>query len=102
LAFAHVFADGTVDTTQSKNVISSNISHSPGQGSYCFNGLSFMPNNAVVTLDANSGPAFVRVALNVTFGFTGCASLANQAAVIFNAPLDPISRPDSAFYILFN
>jgi hypothetical protein len=46
VAYARVLDDGTVDSAQSKGIVSANVSH-PGTGIYCFSGLSFTPHNAV-------------------------------------------------------
>jgi hypothetical protein len=101
LGFAHINANGTVDSSQSMNVTSGNVSRTQA-GSYCFNGLSFTPKNATATLDASSNPAFIRVSVDVKFGFTGCSSQINQAAVIVNDASSVFNIIDSGFYIVFN
>jgi hypothetical protein len=51
-AYAHVRASGSIDTTRSWRVTSSNlITTSPGF--WCFRGLGFRPGSAEVTLDYN-------------------------------------------------
>jgi hypothetical protein len=51
VAFANVLADGTIDTDlASNNVSNSNILH-PASGLYCFTGLPFRVNSAVVSGD---------------------------------------------------
>jgi hypothetical protein len=54
VAFANVLPDGTIDPDlTSNNIGNANIQH-PSPGLYCFVGLSFSVNNAVVTGDNSS------------------------------------------------
>lgn len=48
LAFARIEENGAVDLTNSKNVVSANVTH-PATGAYCFKGLPFTPRSAVAT-----------------------------------------------------
>ncbi len=52
--FAHVLADGTVDTANSKGIIQANVTNGSPPGYYCFDGLSFTPRGGNVTIDWNS------------------------------------------------
>ena len=81
VAYAHVLGDGTLDTPNSKNV----VSIGGGNGLYCFK-LTFKPKNAVATIAddptaPNQGLSFIEVALPPTPTFT-CATTPNPDAVV--------------------
>jgi len=54
LAYAHIFAGGTVDSSNQKGFGSATVSN-PSSGIYCIGGLSFTPANVVATVDFNTG-----------------------------------------------
>jgi hypothetical protein len=56
-AFAHVLADGTVDTANSSRIGTANVTNGATQGYYCFSGLPFPARGGSATVDWNStGP----------------------------------------------
>lgn len=80
-AYAHVLGNGSLDTSNSKNV----TAMAGGNGLYCFK-LKFRPRNAVATLAddptaPNQGVGFIKVALPPTPTFT-CATITNPDAVV--------------------
>lgn len=98
LAFAHVNADGTLETANTKNVAASNISHTTGI--YCFSGLSFTPRNVVASLDPGSGLGAGEIATAwVKLGRNGCGP-GTQVSV--NITQSGIGFQDRAFFIMFN
>jgi hypothetical protein len=76
VAFADVLENGTTDPNATSDGVSdSNISHAAGTGTYCFSGLSFTPNSAVVSGDNSFGntDTIATVAIdNVNEGLGGC------------------------------
>ena len=101
LAYAHVLSGGTLDATKSKNVSASNVSH-PATGKYCFQNLTFSPQNAVAS------PSFVLPQMRtaaVLIGQIISCPVGTQVSVTINIPggsggTDTAS--DSDFMILFN
>jgi hypothetical protein len=84
VAYAHVLGNGTLDTARSKNV----VAMAGGNGLYCFD-LTFLPKNAVATLDNDptspeQGLGFVKVALRPTATFT-CAKIPVPDATVMTA-----------------
>jgi hypothetical protein len=102
LAYAHVLANGTLDTARSRNVaaVSKPI---PQQGIYCFS-LNFTPSNAVATLENAATPpnvppdAFLYV--NVGTAAQACPA-GSQAGVVMRGPNDETITGGS-FFIVFN
>ena len=81
LAYAHVRGDGTLDTTNSKNV----VAMGGGNGLYCFK-LAFVPKTAVATIAddptaPDQGLGFIEAALPPTPLFT-CATIPQPDAVV--------------------
>jgi hypothetical protein len=81
VAYAHVRADGTLDTSKSKNV----LAIGGGNGLYCFK-LAFTPTNVVATLAndptaANQGVGFIKAELPPTPLFT-CSTIQKPDAVV--------------------
>lgn len=95
LGYAHVNSDGTVDTANSKNVTSANISHVSG-ANYCFKNLPFTPHSVVATLGFG-------VTLNDDIYaaiVASCGGAAAQAGVaIYN---NTGTEKDDNYYIVFN
>jgi hypothetical protein len=78
VAFANVLEDGTIDPDfTSNNLSDSNISN-PSPGVYCFFGLSFTLNNAIVSADNSfsNNDTIASVAIDNVFGdgedLSGC------------------------------
>jgi hypothetical protein len=101
VAYAHIFANGSVDTANSKNVATVNINH-PVAGVYCFSSLSFRVHSVVVSPDAY-GPAD-GILVNPTFHgnppFSGCPAgvTGRVRTTTVAAPTTPSDHP---FYIWF-
>ena len=81
IAFAHVRADGTLDTANSQNV----VSMAGGNGLYCFK-LSFKPKAAVATIAddptaPDQGLGFIETAVPPTPMFT-CSTIPTPDAVV--------------------
>jgi hypothetical protein len=55
-AYAHMNANGTIDSSLSSGISSANVSHTAGSGIYCLHGLSFTPKSIVATPDSFDGP----------------------------------------------
>jgi hypothetical protein len=84
VAYAHVLGNGMLDTARSKNV----VAMAGGNGLYCFD-LTFVPKNAVATLDNDptapkQGLGFVKVALPPTALFT-CPTIPAPDATVMTA-----------------
>jgi hypothetical protein len=110
LGYARIQANGTLVTAASKNVTAANVYKGVGaSGVYCFKGLTYTPQNVVVTPDANTltslnQPPVAMVGLSEVAGGY-CNDAATQAGVFFFAPQTPSSaaaRPDTGFFITFN
>jgi hypothetical protein len=101
LAYAHVLADGTLDTANSKNIVGEE--HSPGNtGRYCFD-LGFTPKNAIATsqkisFEANS--VVLQVGLEPG-AITGICPAPFQEASVFAWTSNTAALVDSAFFIVF-
>lgn len=101
LAYARVLSGGTLDATKSKNVSASNVSH-PATGKYCFQNLTFSPQNAVASL------SFVLPQMRtaaVLIGQIVSCPVGTQVSVTINIPGGSggtDSASDSDFMILFN
>jgi hypothetical protein len=106
LAYAHVLANGEVDTVATKNIAGGNVSN-PFTGVYCFSGLSFTPHNAVATIDWSSTRNGIIESISVATGAGAqsmCGSSSAQAAVL-TGEVEPgkftkgLAR---SFYVTFN
>jgi hypothetical protein len=102
LAYAHVLADGTLDTANSKNIVGEE--HSPGgnTGRYCFD-LGFTPMNAIATsqkisFEANS--VVLQVGLEPG-AITGICPAPFQDASVYAWASNTAALTDSAFFIVF-
>jgi hypothetical protein len=65
LAYAHVKADGTLDTSETSNLSSANM-RKPGTGIYCIGNTSFTPHNAVATVDSTTADGGATAQVRVT------------------------------------
>jgi hypothetical protein len=111
LAFAHVNADGTLDTANSKNVIDvrppcggpCSSPPSPAPGAFqCFR-LAFTPHSAVVSTEKNSSETAARVEIpgDANLGSGGCApGYASAEVFTFNTKSGPATL--AGFYVVFN
>ncbi len=100
--FAHINADGTVDTARSKEITSANISHAPNSGSYCISGLGFTPKTIIGTVDSKASPGTLE-ASTVPGNFLFCPAGTQIELVTFSE--DPaLSFHDfsGGFYIWVN
>jgi hypothetical protein len=99
LGYAHVNADGTIDTANSRNVPAGDTSTSDGV--YCFSNLPFTPRNVQVTID--SGATTVATELGTAWASVtdtpGCADPGVQAGVNITKNGAFTAEP---FFILFN
>ena len=99
-AFAHINADGSVDATHSKNVVSTNVVQ-VGSSGYCFFGLSQAPGNVVATPDSGnptSNDKEVVSGLGTGGAFAGCPA-GTQAFVLTRVAG---GNTKSAFFVMFN
>jgi pilus assembly protein FimV len=97
VAYAHVNADGTVDTANSKNVADANVEHAAA-GVYCFAGLGTI-HSFVASPDA-FGPVDGILA-NPTTGVAGCTIGGAQVRVRMTTVAAPSTPSDHPFYIFF-
>ena len=102
VAFAQVTAAGGVDATRSKNVTTANVTH-PVTGTYCFQNLSFTPQNAVAS------PSFVNPRMRtaaVLIGQVASCPAGTQVSVTMVMPGGTAAADDtdsdSNFMIAFN
>jgi hypothetical protein len=99
--FAHINANGTVDTARSRGIASANISHDPNSGSYCISGLAFTPKTIVGNVDSKASPGVLE-ASTVPANFTFCPATTQIELTTFDP--EPISFKDfnGGFYIWVN
>jgi hypothetical protein len=97
VAYAHVNADGTVDTANSKNVANANVEHAAA-GVYCFAGLGAI--HAFVASPDAFGPVDGILA-NPTTGTAGCTIGGAQVRVRMTTVAAPSTPSDHPFYIFF-
>jgi len=92
LAYAHVEANGTIDTANtSKNITNANIKHSASSGYYEFSGLSFAIHSVSVTLG-----------FGVSVNDDAYAAILEEhlaAAALYDKESKAV---DANFYIVFN
>jgi Collagen triple helix repeat (20 copies) len=100
VAYAHVESGGGVDSTNSKNVTSANVSH-PGTGVYCFHGLSFTPHAASVAPDGFGPVNGILVNPTLLGGLSACEEAGNQLRVETTLATAPSTLANEPFYILF-
>jgi hypothetical protein len=100
LAFAHVYSDGSLDTTHTKNVIQAQVAQ-VGVSGYCFHGLTPTPSNVVATADSwdpiNADKQIVS-GLGTGGGFAGCPP-GTQAYVLTRVGG---TNAKTAFFVTFN
>jgi hypothetical protein len=101
LAYAHVLADGTLDTTRSKNVAGVQ-QYSPVPGLYCFR-LNFAPQNVMATIANEAGVVryFVEAGIGNAANCDTFTSGFHEAHVItFRA--DTSADANHGFWVMFN
>jgi hypothetical protein len=103
LGSAHVLADGTVDATLSKNVVTANVSAGFEPGVYCFLGLPFTPQNITASVEWNGvagGINLVQVTIGDPFG--DCFNLPSVAQAV--AITENLTAGVTAlnFFVVFN
>ncbi len=101
VAYAHVLPTGTLDATQSKNIVS--VAR-PLNGFYCFD-LSITPKNAVATIVTYDGTStytgFIGVDIRPGLSGTSCPATQSDALVrVFDAANSGLMN--APFYIAFN
>jgi hypothetical protein len=99
LAYARVQSDGTVDTTRSKSIAQTNVSH-PTEGIYCFVSLTFNPKNVVATLEPVTGDEVVYATIPAPSPSLGCPAGAVTVQVKHSGAAG--TNANRTFYIAFN
>jgi hypothetical protein len=82
-AYAHLLANGTVDSTLSSGITTAMVSHSPGTGIYCISGLGFTPKGVVVTPDSVNGPTSTQASVKSS-AFVFCPTSDQVELVTYN------------------
>jgi hypothetical protein len=103
LGYAHINPNGTFDTAHSKNVSAGNMTE-PFTGFYCFKGLSFTPNSAVVTEDYNGvfNGQITDTGVQIP-GEAGTCGPASQAMIFTGLVEGALTEgADFGFYVVFN
>src|SRR5262245_55001904 len=113
-AYAHVLADGTLDSAQSSGV--QGVQHAgvvivppnptPVQGTYCFK-LDFTPQSAVASADSSGAAALVQTNIPPDFQSPQpeCAAgfeAASATTYIQTGGAPPFGTENRGFYIVFN
>jgi hypothetical protein len=107
VAYAHVFANGTLDAANSKNITAAMVSKPQFTANfYCFHNLGFTPHNVIVNVD-DGNPGGNAVVGQVTLGDGNChtylPSFFSQVEIFeTDGNSTGASSPDKAFFILFN
>ena len=96
VAFAHVAANGTLDTANSKNI--SSATRVPA-GYYCVTP-SVPVKNMVATADSSSGGGNFDASASLTDNLTGCPDAAVVVTTYGND--DATGTTDFPFYVVFN
>jgi hypothetical protein len=97
VAFAHVAANGTLDTANSKNVSGSLVTAQPGY--YCVTP-SVPVKNFVVSVDESGGGANYGAMASFTDNLTACP--AGDVIVTTYTVSNTVTLTSKAFYIVFN
>ena len=100
LAYAHVFANGTLDPARSRNIVGVT---EPDPGIYCFS-LSFTPESAVATLENAATPPNIPPAafLYTNVGTAPQACPAGSEAGVVMRDVNGLTVPGAAFFVVFN
>ena len=99
-AFAHIFANGTVDGANSHNIGGGNVSH-PEEGVYCLQGLSVTPHVILAEVDSKDGPGVTEASV-VTSNFFVCPPGSSAEIFTYDPTEAPVEFRDYAggFYVV--
>lgn len=100
-AFAHVFADGTLETAAARSI--GRVTR-PAAGTYCFY-LPFRPANVVATLDAARSPAIETVKATTRpddARGNACTGAESASVSVIDSIGNRRALKDGGFFVLFN
>lgn len=97
-AYAHIFANGTVDEANSHNITSADVSH-PEEGVYCISDLPVTPHVILAEVDSVDGPGVTEASV-FTEGAFGCPPGTDAQIVTFEPDTIEFTDYGGGFYVV--
>lgn len=96
-AYAHINADGSVDSANSHNIGNANVTH-PEEGVYCLTGLTVKPHVILAEVDSKDGPGVTEASV-FSNGFA-CPPGANAEIVTYEPDTIEFTDYFGGFYVV--
>jgi hypothetical protein len=97
-AYAHIFANGTVDGSDTLNLSNANVLH-PDPGVYCLTGLSFTPHVVLAEVDSGDGPGVTETSVLLS-NFIDCPPSSKAEIVTYNPSTIEFRDYGSGLYVV--
>lgn len=97
-AYAHIFANGAVDTTDSLNIANGSVSH-PEPGVYCLNSLGVKPHVILAEVDSGDGPGVTETSVLMS-NFIACPPSSVAEIVTYNPATIEFRDYGGGFYLV--
>lgn len=97
-AYAHIFGNGSVDTSDAFNIASANVTH-PAPGVYCLTGLNFTPHAVMAQVDSGDGPGVAETSV-LLGNFIVCPTSAKAEIVTYNPATIEFKDYGSGLYVV--
>jgi len=97
-AYAHINPDGSVDTANSHNIGSGNVSRVE-EGVYCISGLNIAPHVILAEVDSADGPGVTEASV-LTSNFIECPPTSNAEIVTYEPDTIEFTDYGGGFYVV--